>query len=189
MNPKVEEKESLFEEYERNDDLELVLNHSGGYGFGDLYINDELSLGKTDIEHYADRYDLSVMPEFDWHTTLPQQLDHVGVLEDGTIAALRDGDIPVEKITGCDLVDYDTFSARKLWNHTVDSYNFAVNHELTSLGMEDSRANKAYEQIFGDPFVPREAENYRENALENIEQVTSDVDRELLEENTISTYN
>lgn len=187
MNPTIEEKQELFEETDRNDDFEMALNHSGGYGFGDLYINDELSR-KSDIEKYADEYDLPVVPEYDWHVALPQKLDHAGVLEKGTIDSLRDGEIPIENILGCDMVNYD-ISPTKAYSHLVDSYNFLVNHHLPSNHLNDSTVNRVYEEIFGRPISPYTEDHFRQKALDNISRVTDDVDREMIVENTKSTYN
>lgn len=183
----MEEKQELFKESDRNDDFEMALNHSGGYGFGDLYINDEFS-PESDIEKYAKKHDLPVVPEYDWHVALPQKLDHAGVLEEGTIETLRDGEIPVENIMTCDMVDYD-ISPTKAYSHLVDSYNFLTNHELPSNNLNDSSANRACEKVLGEPLSPYTDDQFRQKALDNISRVTEDVNREMIVENTRSTYN
>ncbi len=174
MSPSHEEKEEIIYEAERNDDIDVAVSHASGYGLANRYINGDLPLLQDSVD-----YNVSRIPELDWHVTLPYKLDGVGVLEDGTINDLRSGDLSVEKITDCNMVNHG-FSTNSL----IDTWNFGTTMAGPSLEIEDSYVNEFVDSVYGKPIFSRTEDEYREKSRRNIENAT-DVTAEELLENTV----
>lgn len=182
MTPSGEEKQELIHRADDLDDVDLALSHNGGYGTLSKYVNDEIG-GESEIERLSSDYDLPVIPELDTHSSLPYGLDHVGVLENGTIDQLRDGNMPVKALLDADTVDYG-FSP---WNEFRDDYNFGFTQVMPSLANEGGAVG-TLAGIAGETLGYSEPEDYREKMRKNFSTVASSVDAETLRENASKPY-
>ncbi|MDY6770386.1 MAG: hypothetical protein SV186_00340 [Candidatus Nanohaloarchaea archaeon] len=59
-----------------------------------------------DVHHYADQYDIPLVPELDSHAALPDRLEGSGVIDTDVMDDLRDGDIPGDDLLGSDVLSY-----------------------------------------------------------------------------------
>lgn len=184
MTPSKEEKADIIHEADDLDDVDLALSHNGGYGSLSRYVNDEIpGTGGSDIERFASDYDLPVLPEIDWHVTLPQGLDHAGLLEKGTVEQLREGHIPVKNLLDAETVDYG-FSPG---DEVREDYNFGFTHVVPSLAVEDGPV-ASMAKLGQAALGYSEPEEYREKMRANISNVASNISSEELRENAGQIY-
>ncbi len=63
--------------------------------------------GKQSVRDYAERYDVPLVPELDWHTVLPEGLEGVGVVRpDDVMERLAEGEIPTEDMLDTEVVTH-----------------------------------------------------------------------------------
>lgn len=165
MSPKLEDKKDILNTAQENDDIKLAVSYGQGYGLLNPYVNGKLP-GQTSVKEYAEKYEASLVPELDWHTTLPYNLNGIGVLDDGTSEKLADGEIPVENILDADIVKYRTMKDR-FYSLFKNTENFGTTMALPSVGI----------QLYDE-------DKYREIRRENTKTV-ADVDPEYLLQNTV----
>lgn len=184
MTPSLEEKEEIIHEADDLDDVELALSHSGGYGLMNKIVNDELpGTGRSEIDQFSSDYDLPILPELDWHVTLPHGLDHTGVLESGTIDWLRDGQMPVKDILEADTVDYGFTPG----NEIKDSWNFGTTQVAPSFANGSgaiATASSAGQLVLGYT----SPEEYRQKMRENVSYVALSVNPDMLKSNAEDIY-
>lgn len=180
MSPSLEEKESILQESERNSDLDIAISHTTGYGSPMNELVNGAFPSQTGVDEYAEEYGASLIPELDWHTTLPYKLDGVGVIEDGSIDELSEGEIPVDSILDCDIVEYGHLQEQTC-GAVHDSWRFGTTLAAPSLRIEDYFKGASRELY--RKFAPVEDEDYRSLAESSVKHAT-DVSIDDLQENT-----
>lgn len=175
MSPDNDTKEELLHNSQKRDDLDIAPSYATGYGFTNNFINTET--GGESVEDYAERYGVQMIPELDWHTTLPYRLNGVGVVED-VLDELEDGDIPTERILSSDMISYDT-SVEQLYNSARDTWNFLDTMVMppNAKGAADNIAEQLYRT-----FLDKDGEEYRAISRENLAEAT-EVTEDLLADN------
>lgn len=184
MTPSNKMKEEYFRTADDIDDIEIALSHNGGYGSLSKWVNDEHSLGESEIKKYSDEFGLDILPELDTHVTFTQKLNHTGLLEEGTVSDLRDGYIPVDKILGAETVD-EGFSPL---DECRDNYNFGLTFVSPNLKLEQNDYIESLQGMIGKDYLPASEEDFRDIMERNIDNVCDDVSVKYLRDNSVQLY-
>ncbi|MFB6190990.1 MAG: hypothetical protein ABEJ64_01025 [Candidatus Nanohaloarchaea archaeon] len=85
-------------------EIELMLGYSTGYDrLTNARARGELMNGGKAVEEVAGE-EVPVIPELDWHVCIPGELSGFGVLPDGSVDRLFEGDIPVENFGRAEVI-------------------------------------------------------------------------------------
>jgi len=117
-------------------DINVALGYTTGYfPLYNKLARNELPT-RVDVHEYADQYGISLLPELDLHTVVPEGFSGCGVNYGSVINDLQEGCIPVNEILDTDL--FEPSSCRKgisVWQFIhnyapfVPFFDGAVNHE------------------------------------------------------------
>ncbi len=148
------------------DDVKPAMNFATGYTPTMNKIargtHPALSRDRVPVQEYADRFGIDLIPEMDIHASFPAGLEGAGLLEDDIMDELRDGDLPVDRLTGTDVVSYgDPGDEGMSWRRFLNSY--------------PDMANKffgAYDRILKDTrFVPATDEEFQAVFKRNLQEL------------------
>jgi hypothetical protein len=83
--------------------VEVALGYTTGYfPLYNRIARNEIP-ARTSVGAHAEAFDLSLLPELDLHTAVPEGFSGCGVVQNSVIDALRDGHLPVSDILRADL--------------------------------------------------------------------------------------
>lgn len=134
-----------------------------GYTTGYPALLNAFAQGKhtsNSVREYAREYDVSLLPELDWHAALPRTPTGFGVIADEAFTALADGQIPTAQLLAARLLKTGRWPAGVTWPDFVQTFPGAVPAPLRSISgvavpTEDRlRAirDRTIDELFAHPF-------------------------------------
>lgn len=104
-------------------DIDVALGYTTGYFplYNKLARNEVPT--RVDVHEYADQYGISLLPEIDLHTVVPEGFSGCGIIDRSVIEHLQEGGMPVSEILDADL--FEPSGCRKGISVRQFMYNYA----------------------------------------------------------------
>lgn len=153
------------------DDITAAMNFATGYttSFNKMARGTHFfRRNRTPVQEYADNYGIELIPELDMHASFPNRLEGAGIVDISAMDKLENGEIPVEKLLGCDVLSYGKTGSEGMSNPKF----LRTYPDMADLGFN------SYERILsktpGVPYTEEEFQGLFRESLESLNRFPED---------------